>query len=230
MSSAFVENGTDGAVLCRGWHRSLRKPTSGKFVQVTAGQNHTCALRDDGVVECWYLNQFGQAPPTRSASRGRFVAVEAGAWHTCGLRDDGVAECWGGNGWGQAPATQTASVGTYRQLSGGYYFNCAVRSDHALECWGKNRDREARSEQRIVFTTLPLDPSLVGSSYPIAATGGGSGNPLNFRSLTPEVCTVSEGMVSADAPGTCTVAANQAGNWRYFPAPEVRVSFQVEAP
>ncbi|HEX6926907.1 MAG TPA: PKD domain-containing protein [Longimicrobiaceae bacterium] len=220
----------DGAVDCWGQLASTRTATSGRFVQVTAGDDHTCALRNDGVVECWFLNQYGQAPPTRTATTGRFVAVSAGGWHTCALRSDGVAECWGGNGWGQAPATQTSSVGQYHQLNGGYYFNCAVRSDYAFECWGRNKEGQARSEQRIVFTSPPPNPGYVGGRYPIAAVGGGSGSTVKFSSVTPGVCTLSGWTVWANATGTCTIAANQAGNSRYFPAPEVQVSFQARTP
>ncbi len=32
------------------------------FTQVSPGGSHTCALRSDGVAECWGWNEYGQAP------------------------------------------------------------------------------------------------------------------------------------------------------------------------
>jgi hypothetical protein len=85
---------------------------SGSFTQVAAAFNHTCALRNDGIVECWGNNADGQAPGTRAALSGSFTQVAAGHIHTCTLRSDGVVECWGRNEFGQAPAIRLAS-GTF---------------------------------------------------------------------------------------------------------------------
>jgi hypothetical protein len=81
--------------------------------------------------------------------------------------------------------------------------------------------------QSITFTSLPPDPAVVGGTYQVTATGGGSGNPVTFSSLTPAVCTVSAGTVTFVALGTCTVAANQAGSPAFDAAPEVAQTFGV---
>jgi hypothetical protein len=81
--------------------------------------------------------------------------------------------------------------------------------------------------QTIVFTTQPPDPALVLGNYEVSATGGASGNPVILSSLTPNVCSVSGGTVSFLVVGTCTIAANQAGNAEYDPAPQVTQSFNV---
>ena len=61
----------------------------------------------------------------------------------------------------------------------------------------------------------------------MSATGGASGNPVTFSSLTTGVCTVSGNTVTLVAAGTCTIAANQAGNASYNAAPQVTQSFTV---
>jgi hypothetical protein len=86
---------------------------SGSFTQVDASGTHTCALRSDGVVECWGWNGIDQAPATRAALSGSFTQITAGGYHTCALRNDGVVECWGWNDDGQAPATRVASQPTF---------------------------------------------------------------------------------------------------------------------
>jgi hypothetical protein len=86
--------------------------------------------------------------------------------------------------------------------------------------------------QTITFTTRPPIPAYVGDTYYVAATGGASGNPVVFSSLTPSVCTAGPSVNNASAVdliavGTCTVAANQGGSATYAPAPQVTQSFTV---
>ena len=52
---------------------------------------------------------------------------------------------------------------------------------------------------------------------PVTASGG-SGNPVAYSSLTTGVCTVSGTTVTMVAPGTCTIAADQAGDGVTFAA------------
>ena len=54
-----------------------------------------------------------------------------------------------------------------------------------------------------------------------------SGLTVAFTSLTTGVCTVAGSTVSFGGVGTCTVAADQAGNASFLPAPQVTQSFAV---
>ena len=109
-----------------------------QFVQVSAGDNGACALRNDGVVECWGPNGSGDSPPVRAASTGSFSQVSKGNSHTCALRTDGVGECWGF--LFNSPAIQTASTGTFIQASAGFNGSfgvmCWLRNDGVVQCWG----------------------------------------------------------------------------------------------
>ena len=81
--------------------------------------------------------------------------------------------------------------------------------------------------QSITFTSSPPTGSVVGGTYTVSATGGGSGNAVTFSSLTPTVCPVAGNSVSLDAGGTCTIAADQAASAGYLAAPQVTQSFDV---
>ncbi|MBL8510346.1 MAG: VCBS repeat-containing protein, partial [Betaproteobacteria bacterium] len=74
--------------------------------------------------------------------------------------------------------------------------------------------------------------TLGDAPFSITATGGASGNPVLFSSITPTVCAASStsatsATITLIAAGTCTIAANQAGNSSYQPAAQVSQSFSV---
>jgi hypothetical protein len=75
--------------------------------------------------------------------------------------------------------------------------------------------------QSITFG-LPPTPALNETSAKVAATAS-SGLPVRYTSSRPSICSVDPGTgaVTALAGGTCTIAANQGGDSRYAPAPQV---------
>jgi Tol biopolymer transport system component len=84
--------------------------------------------------------------------------------------------------------------------------------------------------QAITFTSAPPGNAAVGGTYTMSATGGASGHPVIFSSLTRSVCAVNGSVATFVAAGSCTVAAEQAGNAVYLPAPRPTQTFAVAAP
>ena len=88
-----------------------------------------------------------------------------------------------------------------------------------------------KGAQVISFTsTAPAAATVGGATYTAAATGGGSGNAVTFSSLTTGVCTASGtngATISFVGAGSCTVAADQAGNENYDAAPQVTQIFAL---
>jgi hypothetical protein len=86
-----------------------------------------------------------------------------------------------------------------------------------------------KADQTVAFTsTPPAQPVAGGAPYPVSATAS-SGLPASF-SVAPGsagVCSISGSTVSLLAGGTCTIAADQAGNADYNAAPQVTQSFTV---
>ena len=111
---------------------SPREVVGEPAVQVSAGQDHACALTESGEAECWGWNAFGQtdAPP------GPFTQISAGTFHTCALRADGGAACWGDDGNGQA----SPPAGRFTQVSAGGLHSCGLAESGAAVCWGSNHD------------------------------------------------------------------------------------------
>jgi hypothetical protein len=85
--------------------------------------------------------------------------------------------------------------------------------------------------QAITFTSTAPSPALAGTSYQVTASGGGSGNPVNYSidpSSTAGACSVSSGTVSFTGAGTCQVDASQAGGGIYTAAPQVSQTITVD--
>ena len=79
--------------------------------------------------------------------------------------------------------------------------------------------------QTITFAQ-PSDMTVGDAAQALDAEAS-SGLPVTFTSQTPEVCTVSAGEVVAVTAGTCTIAADQAGDEGFDPAPRVTRSLTV---
>jgi alpha-tubulin suppressor-like RCC1 family protein/serine/threonine protein kinase len=88
------------------------------FLQLVAGEYHTCGLTVEGVAYCWGWNRYGelgtgngspqdvQSPSAVDTStitgNKKFVQLTARiSTSTCGLTADGVAYCWGSDYYGQ---------------------------------------------------------------------------------------------------------------------------------
>jgi hypothetical protein len=81
-------------------------------------------------------------------------------------------------------------------------------------------------QQQISFAAAPVIG--VGGSGQVSATGGASGNPVTFTSLTSGVCVVTGSTVTGVSAGTCTIAANQAGNGTYSAASQATLNFSID--
>ncbi|HZI28498.1 MAG TPA: hypothetical protein VFD64_10085 [Gemmatimonadaceae bacterium] len=113
-------------------------PATGTFEQVRSGNLHTCALRADGVMQCWGSNFGGESPPVQQAGVGVYTTIGTGLGHTCAVRSDGKIECFGYNQFGYAnPLYAPQNGGRFVDVGGGRYNTCGLRDDGAVECFGE---------------------------------------------------------------------------------------------
>lgn len=123
-----------------------------RFLAISAGAQHTCAIAQDRSVYCWGDNakgQLGASSPAQGvvhvASSIGFASISAGSLHTCGVRTDGALLCWGGNERGQlgtgdhiawsSPVRVQGGL-SYASVSAGDGRTCARTTTSAVYCWG----------------------------------------------------------------------------------------------
>jgi alpha-tubulin suppressor-like RCC1 family protein len=125
---------------------------------VSAGFDHTCAVKNDSSLWCWGVNDRGQLGdgtnvgkviPKRIFASG-VKKISTGAKYTCAIKNDSSLWCWGENNTGQLglgiiggyytipqPVTNDViKVSTGWSSVAGH--TCAVKSDGSIFCWGNN--------------------------------------------------------------------------------------------
>jgi alpha-tubulin suppressor-like RCC1 family protein len=163
-------------------------------LQITAGDEHNCALRPDRTVVCFGYNRSGQLGdgtmtssatpvPVRTASgnllRG-VTSIDAGGESTCAVTSSGRAWCWGENDEGNlsgdtsptranaTPVVTAAGVPLrdVRGISVGADHTCMTMADGTARCMGSNTDGQLG--RGTALPTTSADPLPVTSA----------GNPL----------------------------------------------------
>lgn len=64
-----------------------------KYIAISSGANHVCALGEDGSI--WCVGDDSEGQVSERPTNGSFTEISSGDNHTCALRDDGVVVCWG---------------------------------------------------------------------------------------------------------------------------------------
>jgi hypothetical protein len=88
---------------------------------------------------------------------------------------------------------------------------------------GCDEDGPAVEANPQVVSFPGVDAPAADQTTVVLSARASSGLPVRYSSLTPTLCSVDArtGVVTGLASGTCTIAANQSGDERYAPAPQV---------
>jgi alpha-tubulin suppressor-like RCC1 family protein len=126
-------------------------------VAIDSGIHHHLALREDGTVWAWGINDNGQLgngtsgnaflAPYPVTGLDAVTAIAGGGWFSLALRSDGSVWAWGSNSDGQlgigagggttlpVPAHLPADVVA---IAAGSWHSLALRSDGSVRAWGLN--------------------------------------------------------------------------------------------
>lgn len=170
-SCALVEN---GAVLCWGSNSAgqvgtgaigegeseplpMLVPWLSGVVDISLGEEHSCALLEDGTARCWGRNEEGalgngsfepREEATLVQGLSAIAQISSGSAHNCALLDDGTVRCWGRNTSRQlgnekkltndAVPFPVPGLSRVRKVALGYEHSCALLEDASVCCWGDN--------------------------------------------------------------------------------------------
>ncbi len=176
---------------------------------VTSGLDHSCALKEDGTVFCWGLDDKGQlgdglnadraaAAPVLAVSVGAAFtqaasqSIAVGGHHTCAIRVDGTVMCWGYNANGQLGDGSTVNSSTpiavnipggVSAIAAGFYHTCAIKTDGSPICWGLNQQGQLGNG----LTTNSATPVAVNITGGVTAISAGYDKTCAIRSGSGEV-------------------------------------------
>lgn len=192
----------DGAILLGGCSDSPIGPGSGPesvYLEIFAGADRSCALRQDGDLVCWGRPLPGAASagpalvpvPVAGLLVGqRIRQVALGGDHSCALAADGRVACWGSNRYGEggraeaSPSSAPQPVtdpARYTALGAGLWHTCALSDDDQVWCWGHGA-RGAIGAHDLADSYLPVRVGRAQRSYTAFDIGGHHGCALDADS------------------------------------------------
>ncbi len=152
ISEGKIIYNTDHRVMqgCAGnVHRPFGKVGGvNEWKDLSAGNAHTCGIKNDGSLWCWGNggqgqlgtgNTANQPSPTREVTGANdWHTVSIGIYHSCAIKTDGSLWCWGQDTSSvkSSPTRHASPTTDWDNLSAGGSHNCAVKKDGSLWCWG----------------------------------------------------------------------------------------------
>lgn len=160
---------------------------------ISAGPSHTAAIRSDGALFTWGLNNSGQLGINLTFARSSPIQIGTSSWsmvsvgseYTCAIRSDGTLWSWGNAGDGRLGDNSIVSksspvqIGTssWKTVSAGLNYTAAINIDNILFLWGRNLTGAIGNNTTVSVSS----PVQIGSSSWLAVTVAGSGHSAALR-------------------------------------------------
>lgn len=130
----FLGLRSDGTIVASGYGTQHAPTDLSNIVSVAIGYAHGVALRSDGRVIAWGVNDKGQAAVPTDLTNA--IGIAAHYNNSMALRSDGTVVVWGDNWQGQTnvPPELTNVV----RIAAGEFHCMALRADGTVVVWGDN--------------------------------------------------------------------------------------------
>ena len=98
-----------------------------RFIQISTGRDHVCALRRDGTGQCW-----GMSGRYRQPTDDGIISISSGKQHSCALQWDGTTLYWGVDVGRMQRLEERQST----DVSCRWNYFCTTREDGHTDCRG----------------------------------------------------------------------------------------------
>jgi len=158
--------------------------------QISCGYYHTAAIKTDGTLWCWGLNNLGQlgdntttnrSSPVQTVSFGTNWKQVSCGYHTAAIKTDGTLWTWGRATFGQlgdntasrkSSPVQTIAGGTnWKQVSCGGSITAAIKTDGTLWTWGYNGSGEL-GDNTVVSKSSPVQTVTFATNWKQVSSAG----------------------------------------------------------
>ena len=208
-------------------------------IHVSAGADHTCAVRSNGKVYCWGRGASGRlgrgsntnnkrTPALVSGTNKNMVQVSTKSSHTCALKSSGEVYCWGsgeqgqiGNGGNSVSYTPTRAnfsssvFSSVERLSIGVSSSCAIQTSGKTYCWGWSQDGRLGSGSSTVNKNRPNLVKGIGNN-------GNLSEAIDIGSSSHSCVLIKSGLVACWGKGDNYRLGNDSTSDKDTPALAVR--------
>ena len=159
--------------------------------QVSGGREHITAIKTDGTLWSWGLNNLGQlgdntvvsktSPIQPSGGGTNWKQVSCGQYYAAAIKTDGTLWTWGSNSIGQLgdnttvdksnPVTTVAGGTNWKQVAVLQYHISAIKTDGTLWTWGSNSSGQL-GDNTTVNKSSPVTTVAGGTNWKQVAVGG----------------------------------------------------------
>ncbi len=158
--------------------------------QISGGDWHTLAIKSDGTLWAWGLNDYGQLgdgttvnrnSPVQIGTETNWVSVSGGGRHTIAIKIDGTLWAWGRNTYGQLgdgtttdrhiPIQENTHGTNWISMTTGFDHIVAIKTNGTLWSWGRNTYGQL-GDGTTTDRHIPIQESTAATDWDSVASGG----------------------------------------------------------
>jgi len=155
--------------------------------QVAQGYRHTVAIKTDGSLWIWGVNNNGQlginntdtksTPVTTFAGGNNWKSIAADSGTTSAIKTDGTLWGWGSltgspdTSSRRTPVTTFAGGNDWKQVSTGYNIKAAIKTDGSLWIWGGRNAEGQLGTNDVAARATPVTTFAGGNNWKQVACG-----------------------------------------------------------
>ena len=161
------------------------------WLRISAGYNHSLAIKTDGTMWSWGMNPWGQlglgnltyrSSPVQVGALTTWLTIASGSYHSMAIKTDGTM--WGlggrnsngqlglGNTTNYSSPKQVGALTNWLNIASGSYHNMAIKTDGTMWAWGNSSSgRLGIGNSATVYVSSPVQVGALTTWSTVDAGG-----------------------------------------------------------